>query len=309
MIKIFLALAILLLQIASAQANEDLPNGGVRLMKNATEYFNLDSSTVNARITEPVSISGSSVTFFLPGGHGTLPVVSTSPIPSGSNTIGAVNQAGQWSSIPQNVDGAGNVLFQGYRITDSSAPVNVLNNVKVVGTAGDGSVYASSSVVVGGVDSNGAIRALQLSTAGRVILGASGATVIGVVNVGTGTIMGIPGRPAQGSGRVAKFGFLENLTASATAYTVTSGKTLYVTDIVISAYNAGTAGLLRVRDGGTLKIPISLRPTGINTNAATTDAMPNSFVFQEPREFSTSFNILLASGTITYSASFGGYEE
>lgn len=121
----------------------------------------------------------------------------------------------------------------------------------------------------------------------------------------------IPDRPSQKTGRVYKEGFLDHQTTGQTAYTVTNGKTLYVTSIAISAFNASAVanGRLRVRDNTTVKIPVSIPTAGVAALASLVPATLTALSFPEPIPFGTNLNVDLPAGTVTYSLSFSGYEE
>lgn len=74
-------------------------------------------------------------------------------------------------------------------------------------------------------------------------------------------------RPSQGTGRTNVTGNLAVQNADANVYSVTAGKTLYVTSLTITAFNTSGAavGDLRVRDGngGAVKLPFIMATAGV----------------------------------------------
>lgn len=153
---------------------------------------------------------------------------------------------------------------------------------------------------------------------GSGVVGANVPRVTLVTDVGlpTGTnSIGsiVPNRPSQGSGRTYKTGQLSVQTADATVYTVTAGKTLYVTTLNIAAFNTSTvtSGDLALRDGngGTVLIPTLMTAAGVAAQLAASAAVSNLFLFAEPLQLTNAFYMDIISGTITYSVSFVGYEQ
>lgn len=115
-------------------------------------------------------------------------------------------------------------------------------------------------------------------------------------------------RPSEKSGRVHKSGILVSQSVTATSYTVTGGKTLYITSITLSAINSNTStvGSIIIQDNATQKTPLLIPAS------ATTGQNASSFIqmtFIEPRQFSTNVNVTIVSGTVNYSMSWTGYEE
>lgn len=120
----------------------------------------------------------------------------------------------------------------------------------------------------------------------------------------------IPDRPSQKSGRTYVEGAV-SASATTTLYTVTPGKILYVTDIVVSALNqsAVTGGLLEIRDGSTLKVPFLMVTAGATNANGIARLSGIGCVFSEPKRFSTNINATVVLGTLSFSVSFTGYEE
>jgi len=93
---------------------------------------------------------------------------------------------------------------------------------------------------------------------------------------------------------------------------VTAGKTLYVTNIVISAFNVNTASRAVFNvldgDGGTLQLPMLLSAASA-IGGGTSAAPPTVFGMEtEPLPFTIGFWVQIVVGTLTYSALWIGYE-
>lgn len=176
-------------------------------------------------------------------------------------------------------------------INSTNNPVNITGSISVASSTHTfvDNLYAGSTVYI-----------VNPTT---VTFSASG------VNASTASI--IPLRPSQGFGRTYKQGFGDNLTGSTTIYTVTAGKTLYVTSMNISGYNTSTtnAARLRIQDAGITIIPVSGPPAGVGAAAASTVMSLAGEVFLEPKQFTNTMNITVVSGTLTFSFDFTGYEE
>ena len=117
-------------------------------------------------------------------------------------------------------------------------------------------------------------------------------------------------RPSQLPGRTPIQIVVNAGIAPVLAYTVTGGKTLYVTDMVITVENATNAlGRLEIYDAltatGTPVLPIFIPDPGAGSTTVTT--VTHSFV--EPLAFSTGVFWDEAAGTLTMSGVMLGYEE
>lgn len=123
----------------------------------------------------------------------------------------------------------------------------------------------------------------------------------------------VPDRPSQGNSRSYVTAQLENQTGDANVYTVTSGKKLYMTSFVLTAFNLSTtnAGRFVIRDGsaGTILIPFDSSAAGVAAAVAAVPLQPGSLTFSEPLQFSARVYADILSGTITYAVMFNGYEE
>lgn len=105
-------------------------------------------------------------------------------------------------------------------------------------------------------------------------------------------------------------GFLAPSTSTQTIYNVTPGKTLYVTDMTISATNTATAmeGYLVIMDSSIPKIPIDLPAAGVGGAVdVPTNIVPLNF--STPKRFATSVAVGVQAGTLHYAVSFNGYEQ
>ena len=117
-------------------------------------------------------------------------------------------------------------------------------------------------------------------------------------------------RPSQLPGRTPVRIIVNNETAPYLAYTVSAGKKLYITDVLITAENAASAlGRLEVYDAltaaGTPILPVFIPDPG----AGATTVSTVQHTFSEPLEFSTGVYWDEAAGTLTMSGLMLGYEE
>lgn len=119
----------------------------------------------------------------------------------------------------------------------------------------------------------------------------------------------VPNRPASGAGRTYVTASVTTQTATATVYTVTNGKTLWVTSIMTDFYNTSLAnnGSLLLQDNNTVLVPMLV------PNAVAGQNQPQNGgdfeIFPHPLKFTTNVKMVIGSGTIFYSFSFTGYEE
>lgn len=98
-------------------------------------------------------------------------------------------------------------------------------------------------------------------------------------------------------------------TTSQSVYTVSTGRILKVTSIILSVSNSSlvATGQLNIRDGngGTILLPLTTPPSTNQANAGNNIQM----TFPVPLRFSTALYAQVASGTLTYSVMFVGYES
>jgi len=117
-------------------------------------------------------------------------------------------------------------------------------------------------------------------------------------------------RPSQLTGRTPVKIIMDGVTASALQYTVTAGKTLYITDILLTVDNSSaSAGSMKLEDGIIAAQPVKTcfmiaDPAGASSSLTT---ITHSFI--EPLEFSTGVWFNEASGTLTVCGNIIGYEE
>jgi hypothetical protein len=100
------------------------------------------------------------------------------------------------------------------------------------------------------------------------------------------------------------------ISAPTLEYTVTSGKTLFITDMIVTVENAANAlGRLEIYDAltatGTPVLPIFIPDPGAGATTVTT--VTHSFV--EPMPFTTGVFWDEAAATLTMSGVMLGYEE
>ena len=117
-------------------------------------------------------------------------------------------------------------------------------------------------------------------------------------------------RPSQLPGRTAVQIVVNAETAPTLQYTVTAGKTLYITDLIITVENSANAlGRLEVYDAltavGSPVLPIFIADPGAGSSTVTTV----SHTFAEPLPFTTGVFWDEAGGTLTMSGTMIGYEE
>ena len=132
-----------------------------------------------------------------------------------------------------------------------------------------------------------------------------------LINGSSNTVISIPNRSSQKTNRTQVQASLNNLTANATAYSVTGGKILYMTSLTISAFNTSStsSGLLVIQDGANIISPFTISQAGVGALLASEPLQSTPINYYEPKQFSTSINVRIGSGTITYSMDFIGYEE
>jgi len=117
-------------------------------------------------------------------------------------------------------------------------------------------------------------------------------------------------RPSQLPGRLPVEIVIDS-SASSLEYTVTSLKTLYITDMIMTITNTDTGGegKLIIRDGttiaGTVKLPIGVVESANSTSGLTTITM----TFAEPLAFSTGVFFEENDGTLLMVGNLNGYEE
>lgn len=117
-------------------------------------------------------------------------------------------------------------------------------------------------------------------------------------------------RPSQLPGRVAVRIVTDAISLSTLEYTVTAGKTLYITDLLVTIeQSANNLGQLLVRDGTTVAGPIVLPFFVADPGAGSTSVTTVTHSFVEPLEFTAGVFWEEANGTLTMSGVMLGYEE
>jgi hypothetical protein len=119
-------------------------------------------------------------------------------------------------------------------------------------------------------------------------------------------------RPSQLAGR-ASVKIVSDSTAPSLEYTVTSGKTLYVTDVVLTIDNSdqNSTGRLDIYDSlvspttEPIVLPINVQESTNSETSVTTV----THAFTEPIEFSAGVWFEETSGTLTMTGVINGYEE
>ena len=117
-------------------------------------------------------------------------------------------------------------------------------------------------------------------------------------------------RPSQLPGRTAVRIVTDAIIVPTLEYTVTAGKTLYITDMVVTVENSANAlGQLLIRDGttvaGAIVLPIFIPDPGAGSSTVTT----LSHTFAEALAFTTGVFYDEATGTLVMSGTLIGYEE
>jgi hypothetical protein len=117
-------------------------------------------------------------------------------------------------------------------------------------------------------------------------------------------------RPSQLPGRTPVSLTLD-YSADALAYTVTAGKTLFITDlsVFIENDNTGSPGRVDFEDGtsaGSTLVYGMLAYEAANSQSA---VVPQSTSFSEPLQFNTGVFVDVIAGTITLTGTLQGYEE
>jgi hypothetical protein len=117
-------------------------------------------------------------------------------------------------------------------------------------------------------------------------------------------------RPSQLPGRTPIQIVTNAITAPTLQYTVTGGKVLYITDLVVTVeQSANSLGQLLIRDGLTVAGAIVLPLFVPDPGAGSTTVSTISHAFAEPLPFSSGVFWDEATGTLTMSGVMLGYEE
>lgn len=212
-----------------------------------------------------------------------------------SGAVGAA-QLGSYTVTPGTGTFNVNVLSQSSQSVSGSSVTAI-----VTGPEADGVTSTTFPIQMGGVDSSGKVQAAFTDVSGRL-----------KIIVDSGTIAAIPGRPTEDSNRVYVSSAGSNLTGNNVFYTVTAGKTLYVTTIVLSGVNTNTTvnGNLEVRDNTVDRLPLLIPNEGSGLGVSVeVKGAAISASFPEPLQFTTNIRVNIIAGAVTYNFMFNGYEE
>ncbi len=130
----------------------------------------------------------------------------------------------------------------------------------------------------------------------------------------TDTLANLNGvRPDQYPGRTYKIANAASLpltTSNSLLYTVTSGKTLWLTSIILTAINASTSadGSIVIKDNNTTILPVILPSQSTIEGAGEPTIFINLSLIQ-PLKFTSAVNIASPTGSLTISVLIIGYEE
>ena len=118
-------------------------------------------------------------------------------------------------------------------------------------------------------------------------------------------------RPSEKEGRTYIQRAQTNLTASTDIYTVTPGKTLYITNLFLSTINTSTTSASRIEvvDGGDSGELVASMILPVSIALALSPYETTDNVYEEPYRFQNKVRVVEAIGTATFSISFNGYEE
>jgi len=117
-------------------------------------------------------------------------------------------------------------------------------------------------------------------------------------------------RPSQLPGRTPIVIVTDAITVPTLEYTVTAGKTLYITDMIVTVeQSANSLGQLLIRDGLTVAGPIVLPIFCPDPGAGSSTVTTVSHTFAEALPFTAGVFYDEASGTLTMSGTLIGYEE
>jgi len=118
-------------------------------------------------------------------------------------------------------------------------------------------------------------------------------------------------RPSELFGRTSVRVVIDGVTTSSLQYTVSPGKTLFVTDVLLTANNSAgsTTGQLKLEDGVIAAQPVVLPVLIAEPQGSETRVTPITHSFDEPLQFATGIWLNESMGTLTVSGVILGYEE
>ena len=118
-------------------------------------------------------------------------------------------------------------------------------------------------------------------------------------------------RPSQLAGRTKIKIIMTGDTSNSLKHTVSAGKTLYVTDVILTIDNSDNTskGALYLRDGititGDITLPILVQEAPTNESSVTVI----THAFNEPLDFTNGVFLDLSTGVLTVAGIIEGYEE
>jgi hypothetical protein len=118
-------------------------------------------------------------------------------------------------------------------------------------------------------------------------------------------------RPSQLAGRTNIKIIMTGDTSNSLKYTVSAGKTLYITDVILTIDNSDNTskGSLNLRDGltitGDTTLPILVQEAPTNESSVTVI----THAFNEPLDFTNGVFLDLSTGILTVAGIIEGYEE
>lgn len=115
--------------------------------------------------------------------------------------------------------------------------------------------------------------------------------------------------PRQDVGRTRINASLTNQTTNQTVYTVTSGRTFFLTEYVLTAVNSSTStlGQVTIRDDGVVKVPHILQKDAVSATS-NGPSLAVGLTLEQPVQFTTDVNVVI-TGTINYSIAIMGFEQ
>ena len=226
-------------------------------------------------------------------GTGTLAVQNTAAIPTGANTIGAVNQAGTWTVTATNSTPA-NLQVMNYAAVTTAAPTYTTGTNNALSLTLAGALRVDGSAVTQPVSGTFwqatqpvSLTALPALAAGANTIGSIANTTFGATQSGTwniGSITTLPSLPAGSNaiGSITNTSFAATqATASALNATVVGTGTFAVQNTAATPAGTNMIGSVKLTDG---------------TNTVSVGNLTNS----KP------LSVMIVDGTGTQITSFGG---
>lgn len=275
-------------------ASIPLPSGAAIAANQTTANSSL--SSIDSKLTSPLSVSVSSLP--LPTGAATESTLSTlsGKIPS-SLTVSSARLLVDGSGVTQPVSiGSLPLPSGGATSANQSTEITSLQLI-------DDAVNASDTALSKGVPIMAQYDDISPGTVTENNISAVR------MNSKRDLSVGVASRISEMRVRTHFQAVVENVTSTTTIRTVTAGKTAYVTNFTISAFNTatGVTGRVVIRDSSTNVIPFVI-PSAILTLVAPLLNI-NQTTEGEPLVFSTNISLAILAGTVTASASVSGYEE